>query len=144
MSDQNNDEGKTNILPDLDKVLSGLPEKPGGTTSLSARREVLLVISDRIERVLLAENVHCLLGRFSQTKPSAEAIDLSPYDAQEHGVSRIHAQLHVEENRLFLSDLDSTNGTFIGSERLNPHKPTEVHNGDHIRLGRLNLQVLFR
>jgi hypothetical protein len=145
MSEQN-DDGKTNVLPDLDKVLQGLPVPQGasGTGSLLGKKEVLLVIGDKIERIMLAENMHCLLGRFSQTKPSAEAVDLNPYDAQEHGVSRIHAQLHIEENRLFLSDLDSTNGTFIGSEKLNPHKPTEVHNGDQLRLGRLPMQVVFR
>ena len=143
MSEQN-DDGKTNLLPDLDNVLSGAPQSSSGTASLIGRKEVLLVIGDKIERIMLAENMHCLLGRFSQTKPSAEAVDLNPYDAQEHGVSRIHAQLHMEDNRLFLTDLDSTNGTFIGSEKLNPHKPTEVHNGDQVRLGRLSMQVVFR
>jgi hypothetical protein len=104
----------------------------------------LLVIGSGIERIVLSEDMHCLLGRFPQKKPSAESVDLTPYHAQDHGVSRIHAQLHIEENRLFLSDLDSTNGTFIGSEKLNPHKPTEVHNGEQLRLGRLSMQIVFR
>ena len=92
MSEQN-DDGKTNVLPDLDKLLQGMPVPQGasGTGSLLGKKEVLLVIGDKIERIMLAENMHCLLGRFSQTKPSAEAVDLNPYDAQEHGVSRIHA-----------------------------------------------------
>lgn len=139
-----NDEAKTNILPNIDNMLERLPQPPSGTSSLAGKREVLLVIQDKVERVVLEENMHCLMGRFSQTKPSAEAVDLSPYDAQEQGVSRIHAQLHIEENRLYLSDLGSSNGTFIGSERLNPHKPTEIHNGDQIRLGRLSVQIVFK
>jgi pSer/pThr/pTyr-binding forkhead associated (FHA) protein len=141
---EQNDDGKTNILPDLDRALRDLPQGATGTDSLAHKKEVLLVIADKVERLMLSENRHCLLGRFTNTKPSAEAVDLNPYDAQEHGVSRIHAQLHLEDGRVYLSDLDSTNGTFIGSEKLNPHKPTEVGNGDQVRLGRLALQIVFR
>ncbi|MDQ7027936.1 MAG: FHA domain-containing protein [Anaerolineae bacterium] len=140
----NHDDGKTNILPDLENRLAGLPNLSTGTGSLVGKREVLLIIEDKVERVLLEENMHCLLGRFSQTKPSAEAIDLSPYDAQEQGVSRIHAQIYLEDSRLYLSDLDSSNGTFIGSEKLNPHKPTQVYNGEQIQLGRLPMQIVFK
>lgn len=143
MSEQNNNDFKTTTLPDVgDDFLESY--RPTGTASLKGKREILLLIGNGVERIMLSENMHCLLGRFPQSKPRGEAIDLSRYDAQNHGVSRIHAQLHIEEDKLYLSDLDSTNGTFISSEQLNPHKPTQLHNGEQIRLGRLTIQVAFK
>jgi pSer/pThr/pTyr-binding forkhead associated (FHA) protein len=111
---------------------------------MADKREIALIIGDHIERILLAEDTHCLLGRFGTHRPSGQAIDLSPHDAQEQGVSRIHAQIHVADERLYVTDLDSTNGTFIGSEKLMAHRPTELHNNDLLTLGRLAVKVVFR
>ena len=51
-------------------------------------------------------------------------------------VSRHHALfLHHVSGELYLVDLDSTHGTFIGSERLVPYQPFLVKNGSLIRFG---------
>jgi DNA-binding winged helix-turn-helix (wHTH) protein len=49
-------------------------------------------------------------------------------------VSRRHASLVVRDGRVFLRDLDSKNGTFIGSRRIDGE--TELTNGDEITFGR--------
>lgn len=49
------------------------------------------------------------------------------------GVSRRHAELHVTDDQVTLSDLGSINGTFINETRL--AAPTALKNGDLVRLG---------
>jgi pSer/pThr/pTyr-binding forkhead associated (FHA) protein len=70
-------------------------------------------------------------------------VDLTPMGAAERGVSRKHAHLSVEDNRLLLTDLDSLNGTYLRGIRLAPHVPTVLRKGDQILLGRLAIEVNF-
>lgn len=50
-------------------------------------------------------------------------------------VSGRHAELKIERGRLWISDLSSTNGTFVNNIRLEPHKSTELVCGDKVVLG---------
>src|SRR5258706_3077959 len=51
-------------------------------------------------------------------------------------VSRKHASIYKLVERYFLSDLDSTNGTFVNNERVHS---TELHDGDLIEIGKFLL-----
>lgn len=51
---------------------------------------------------------------------------------QSRCVSRIHARLFLEENRLMLEDYNSTNGTWLNRHLLPMNTPSEVHPGDRI------------
>jgi pSer/pThr/pTyr-binding forkhead associated (FHA) protein len=50
----------------------------------------------------------------------------------------------LEEGKIFIEDLNSTNGTFVNQKQLEPHTPTEISSGDQLLLGRLGIQLLFR
>lgn len=51
-------------------------------------------------------------------------------------VSRRHAQFSVDINgHVGLTDLDSSNGTFLNGQRLSPQSPVWVRNGDRVRIG---------
>jgi DNA-binding NtrC family response regulator/pSer/pThr/pTyr-binding forkhead associated (FHA) protein len=50
-------------------------------------------------------------------------------------VSRCHAALHVQAAEMMLSDLDSANGTFLGSERLRPGDARPLAPGQTFFLG---------
>ena len=50
-------------------------------------------------------------------------------------VSRFHAELRFVEGRPEITDLKSTNGTFVNEERLAPHRPYRLRAGDEIRFG---------
>lgn len=50
-------------------------------------------------------------------------------------VSRCHAEFRVSGVKLELVDLNSTNGTFVNSQRLPAHEPRELQPGDEIRFG---------
>lgn len=54
-------------------------------------------------------------------------------------VSKVHCVFEVSGDKLFLSDLDSTNGTFVNGDRLKGK--TELHDGDLIKVGALVLST---
>jgi pSer/pThr/pTyr-binding forkhead associated (FHA) protein len=68
-------------------------------------------------------------------------LDLTRFNGEEHGVSRRHAVLRPGQNRLFLIDLQSTNGTRVNAGAVTPGTARELHNLDTISLGALSFTV---
>lgn len=132
--------------PLLKRALShqGGHQTDDDTATLVEKREVILVIRGVVERVVMEEKRNYRLGRFEIGSKREDEIDLTPYGAVDRGVSRVHAHLHLEQEKLYITDLGSTNGTYLNGTRLNSHEPTVLRKGDDILLGRLALQILFR
>lgn len=84
------------------------------------------------------------MGRISEGQPIMPDIDLSPYQAYAAGVSRLHAVIKRDANRIIFIDLGSANGTYINGKRLTPNVEQILNHGDIIALGKLKLQVLFK
>jgi diguanylate cyclase (GGDEF)-like protein len=59
----------------------------------------------------------------------------NPVQLAEATVSRVHAQIREEHGRAWLTDLGSTNGTYVNNERLHPYEVTFIRDGDRIQLG---------
>jgi pSer/pThr/pTyr-binding forkhead associated (FHA) protein len=97
-----------------------------------------------VERLEVSEGGIYKLGRFEFNSPNVRTIDLSPYGASDRGVSREHAQLHLEGDKLYITDLGSTNGTYVRATRLTPNEPVMLSKGEEILLGRLSIQVVFK
>lgn len=57
------------------------------------------------------------------------------------GVSKHHAALCVEDNCLAVTDLNSTNGTFVNGQRI--HRATPLKAGDFVQFGNAAFQVTF-
>ncbi len=114
-----------------------------GTSSLGSQKEVLLMIRGMIERIVLTDDLSIVLGRSDLNARFDPDIDLTTYGAVDRGVSRAHARLHLSEGHLFITDLGSTNGTFVSGKRLEPDKAQVLRKGEEILLGRLPVQVLF-
>jgi pSer/pThr/pTyr-binding forkhead associated (FHA) protein len=83
-----------------------------------------------------------ILGRSDETDDTYR-IDLSPYRALELGVSRQHAILKLEKNRVYLMDNYSTNGVFLNNESLRAGIEYPLRHGDRIKLGRMSLRIHF-
>lgn len=47
-------------------------------------------------------------------------------------ISRIHSRLYVKEERLYIADANSTNGTYVNGEALSPGTDTEIFAGDRV------------
>ena len=88
----------------------------------------------RLERPLV-------LGRGQS--PDGALLDLTPYNALLHGVSRYHCLLHRHDDHLLITDLESLNGTFINGHRLIPRRDYLLRHGDHLILGSLHILVSF-
>lgn len=53
-------------------------------------------------------------------------------------VSRIHARFEKQGERVLLTDMNSTNGTYKNGLRMQPQETVEIEAGDEIRFGNLN------
>jgi pSer/pThr/pTyr-binding forkhead associated (FHA) protein len=130
--------------PEILEALLKQQTREMANVALGKAREVLLLVENGIRRLELYNETTFLLGRFAKSTPRGKHVDLSPFSAQDRGVSRIHAQLHMDENKLYITDMDSTNGTFVDGVRLLPHQPHLLRQGSQIMLGRLNMQVMYK
>lgn len=68
-------------------------------------------------------------------------LDLTEFGPEVKGVSRRHAELKVIEGKLYLLDLNSSNGTYIEGDRVPPDKLVEIRNGTVVVLGALTLMI---
>ncbi len=80
-----------------------------------------------------------LLGRVDPYSQVFPEIDLAAHGGDEGGVSRKHCRITLAGNQYFADDLGSSNGTWIGANKLSPNVRTELHNGDQLRLGKVVL-----
>jgi hypothetical protein len=137
---------ETAVLSDNNPILKRMMSRStqGSTSRLGEGREVLLVIRGMVERVMMVEGKTYKLGRFEVSTRKEDEIDLSPYGALDRGVSRVHAALSLQNDHIYITDLTSTNGTYLGGQRLKPNEATLLRKGDELLIGRLPVQVLFR
>ncbi|MEM1525103.1 MAG: FHA domain-containing protein [Nitrososphaerales archaeon] len=49
-------------------------------------------------------------------------------------ISRLHFQVLYKEGKWFIRDLESTNGTFLNTKKLEPDKDYEIKKGDVINI----------
>jgi pSer/pThr/pTyr-binding forkhead associated (FHA) protein len=82
-----------------------------------------------------------IIGRSDSKSSYIPDIDLAPFRALEHGVSRRHAALVHHQGQLHVLDLSSVNGTFLNGERLASEVPYALSSGDKLLLGNLNLLI---
>lgn len=135
---------KTAILPINENRLKRIKAPEPGTTALKNQRELLLVVRGLVERLEIQEDKPLTLGRVDVRVKARPDVDLTPYGALERGVSRQHVRLHIDKDHLYVTDLDSTNGTFLGGKRLEANTATQLRKGDELLIGRLPIQILFR
>lgn len=84
------------------------------------------------------------IGRVSEGQTVMPDIDLTPYNAYENGVSRLHAVLKKEATEVSLMDLGSSNGTYLNGTRLTPERSYPLHHGNIIAFGKLKVQFLLQ
>lgn len=53
-------------------------------------------------------------------------------------ISRLHARIEKQDEKVFLTDMNSTNGTYKNGLRMEPSETVELEPGDEIRFGKLN------
>jgi pSer/pThr/pTyr-binding forkhead associated (FHA) protein len=49
----------------------------------------------------------------------------------------------LKGDQIYITDLMSTNGTYLAGQRLKPNEATLLRKGDELLIGRLPIQILF-
>ncbi len=80
-----------------------------------------------------------IIGREDAASNVSPDIDLLEHGGEEGGVSRRHARIFVQDNQIFIEDLNSTNYTYVNQQMLVPEQPHPLNDGDEIQLGRVKL-----
>ena len=104
--------------------------KPAIHLVISSTNAVIALDMDRDE---------WLIGRSDPVRGIFPDVDMDPHGGDESGVSRRHARLIIQEGRRFISDMNSTNFTFLNGEKLQPGRLYPLKTEDKIRLGLLAL-----
>jgi pSer/pThr/pTyr-binding forkhead associated (FHA) protein len=117
------------------------PKITWGDTQFRAGNYILLgLLQDSTPVVFQLQHI-VRLGRALSN--DNDVVDLSAYQAEALGVSREHAQLELGAGCVRLTDLNSTNGTFLNGFRLQPGESRVVRDGDELHLGALKLYLYF-
>ncbi|MFP4321298.1 MAG: FHA domain-containing protein [Anaerolineales bacterium] len=82
-----------------------------------------------------------VLGRNAGGRDHLPDVDLSPYGAEEGGVSRQHLTIYAENDTLYAVDMGSQNGTRLNDTKLVPNTPYELDYLNHFSLGDLQVEV---
>jgi hypothetical protein len=113
------------------------------SAELSAAKLVILDVDLPTATFPLLSEGETLIGRVDPHRGIRPEVDLSIYDHTSR-VSRRHARISVRENRYFIEDLGSANGTFVNDRfRLAPNQPHQLANGDVIRIGQTRLRFVI-
>lgn len=56
-------------------------------------------------------------------------------------ISKMHACLLQEDDKFYIEDMNSTNGTYINDERIDMHNKTRIADGDILRVASYNFKV---
>ena len=87
----------------------------------------------RGEQISLAE-LPCVVGKMR---------DYVDQVLDDSSVSRMHARFSLDrDGKMTVRDLNSSNGTWLNGERLQPNESRTLQQGDHVRLGRM--EFVFR
>ena len=96
----------------------------------SAVREYKLYAMDKKnKRHIELNQFPCTVGKM------AGCVD---YVLADNSVSRIHARFDRQGDKVLLTDMNSTNGTFKNGLRMQPQETVEIEPGDEVRFGNLN------
>lgn len=115
---------------------------PGPSLQTGALLGLKITGSDSV--VSLLGRVNYTLGRTIEGQAVIPDIDLSPFGAEKYGVSRIHAEVFLKPDGIFIIDLDSANGTKVNGAQIETVTPVHLHHGDIIHLGGLSVQLISR
>lgn len=120
------------------------PAAEGFGDHQGSKSSISLLILGTGQIIALDEAKELTIGRISGEQPILPNVDLTPYQAYEEGVSRLHATIKITHDQVFITDLGSANGTRINGHSITAHDPHSLKNGDMISFGNLKAQIIVR
>ena len=151
----NDDRQKTKILRHIQEVTGSLPDSfdeflnappPSKERFMNFEipsKGIVLINLEDGQPVAMLDEKAFILGRVSaEIKTREPLVDLTSLGI-DYGISRTHALIRQTEDGYQITDLQSSNGTWLENERLVPQKPYAIDSGNRIRMGRLNVLIFY-
>ncbi|MCC7449066.1 MAG: FHA domain-containing protein [Anaerolineae bacterium] len=133
---------KRNVTKELSDPLDA--KTRWGSAYFGESSVLLLAVQGAAKPLEIDPAKEMIIGRADPDSMAHPEIDLTPYQAAELGVSRLHASISRGAETISISDLDSKNGTYINRQCLFPHEVRALRDGDELMLGRLVIKVGFK
>lgn len=121
------------------------PMEPRQTDSLDLKlpTHIRFILGDMDAVLDVPMNQYIVVGRKETINDRQVDVDFGPFDAHHLGVSRYHAIIQINNDRISIKDFNSSNGTYLNGFSLKPMYGYRLRHGDEIMLGRMKLQVQF-
>jgi len=84
-----------------------------------------------------------IIGRADNVTDYTPEIDLTAHGAYRLGLSRRHAMIRRDGEKLILKDLNSRNGTYVNGEAIKGGDTHALRDGDELRFGNLTTRVNY-
>ncbi|NPV67631.1 MAG: FHA domain-containing protein [Anaerolineae bacterium] len=136
--------GATRSFGETDVAVSE-PIISAGSDHFPAGSQLRFEIEGAPEPLIIRPGQQVIFGRRDPATGAMPDVDLTPYAGYRMGVSRRHAALRLtDDEHLDVWDLGSSNGSFLNGQRLNPHQPYRLRDGDRLRLGQMVIRIIFQ
>ena len=89
----------------------------------------LYAVDKKNKQHIVLKQFPCTVGKM------AGCVD---YVLSDESISRIHARFDRQGERVLMTDMNSTNGTYKNGLRMQPQETVEIEPGDEVRFGNLN------
>lgn len=116
-------------------IFSELDTRP----ALGQRRVLRLFIPQETDPLEFFSPERVVMGRGG--KDIHLDLNLAEHYGWMLGVSRQHAEIIYDEAQYYIADLNSTNGTWLNSTKLNPNERYPLDSHDQIRMGHFLMLV---
>lgn len=112
-----------------------------GSASLTQKKTITFEMG--VEQITLPVADCVVVGRATPLPEEQPDVDLEPYLARQFGISRLHLKITRCRDLIYVTDLQSLNGTRLNGLRLQPYQERVLRSGDELTIGRLKLIVNF-
>jgi serine/threonine-protein kinase len=111
--------------------------------SVSDARGVAALVEAASGQVFPLTAADMVIGRSDPARNVYPDVDLLPLDPSQT-VSRRHARFMRRDGHCYIEDLNAFNRTRVNGRPLVPHEDVELHDGDTLRLGNIDLRFEAR
>lgn len=138
--------GKTwSVLNDssISQALAEILRAAVEDTTKPKSQGVLFYVPNQSNPIIITNTAVIRIGRTDITSGSNPDLDLGPFHGAELGVSRYHAEIVYKDQKYFLKDMGSRNGTWINQRKIPPYRQMPLDDADQVRFGHFTLLVKF-
>lgn len=112
-----------------------------GEQSINQMRKAILRIQDSKQSFQIHKDL-IVLGRYDPRHNIIPEIDLTEFDTHKM-VSRRHCSISYVNDQFKIVDLNSANGTYVNSRKIDSEHPRVLVHGDVVQFGKEGIKLVF-